>query len=459
VSDSEWAGETGGLKPTDTLQDALDRVSSPIELLWKPGVPAITVPRVPAEYAGWETEQRAWSEGVALLDVSHHMTDLFIEGPDAVRLLSAVSANNYENFVVGRAKQLITVSDDGWLIQDAILTRTAENSFIVTGIGTAHNWVAVHAKQGGYDVDLSWDSDSGLREGDPVLFRLQVQGPKAGQLLKELFAESLDGIKFFHYARVHLDGLEFNALRHGMTGQPGFEFFGPWEHHDFLRDRLLEAGAEFGIEQVGGRAYYTAGVDSGWLATPVPAVYTSEGTAEFRSATSVFSYEGLNALRGSFYSPDIEDYYVNPYELGYGRSIYFNHDFIGRDALRARKDDVHRTKVTLVWNAEDVTRVFGADHGLIHSYTKDRVEVGSDLVGISEYAASSAVEGTVHSIARVDVQHAATSTEVVLVWGEHPGHTGTADPAAFERIRAVVAPSPYDEYARTQYRAEAGGAR
>ena len=39
-----------------------------------------------------------------------------------------------------------------------------------------------------------------------------------------------------------------------------------------------------------------------------------------------------------------------PYELGYGRSISFSHDFIGRDALLKAEDTVRRTKVTPVFD-------------------------------------------------------------------------------------------------------------
>ncbi|MGW6032473.1 hypothetical protein ACWFOS_02365 [Gordonia terrae] len=452
MTESTWMGDTRELIPTDSVQKALDKVGGPMHLLWKPGVPPPVVPRVPAEFNGWAEEQLASEDSVALLEVSHHMTDLFIEGPDALRLLTDVSANDYTKFAVRQAKQLVTVSDDGWLIQDAILTRTGEHRFVVTGIGTAHNWIAFHAERGGYDVELRWDLASDLREGDPVLFRLQLQGPHASSIVKELFGSSLDDVKFFHYADISIDGREFHALRHGMSGQPGFEFFGPWEHHDFVRDRLLEAGANLNIVQVGGKAYYSAGVDSGWLSTPVPAIYTSEGTAEFRGHVSAFSYEGMAPIRGSYFSANVEDYYINPFELGYGRSISLDHEFVGRDALRKRKDDVKRTKVTLVWNGEDVDRVFGSDRGHFLSYTKDRVEIGSELAGISEYATSSAREGTFHSIARLDIEHATPGQEVTIIWGDHPGTTGDADSADFQRIRAVVHPSPYNAYARNNYR-------
>ncbi len=434
------------------LQDALDRAGSAVNLLWKPHAPTVVVPEVPPEYSGWREEQRAYSENVALLELSHHMVDLYIDGPDASRLLASASANNYEKFAVGQAKQLITVSHDGWLIQDAIVARRAQDQFTVTGIGTAHNWIAYHASNENYDVELAWDPSSDLRGGaNPRVFRLQIQGPSAMSVLKPLFGDQLEGIPFFHFRSVSLEGRRFDALRHGMAGQPGFEFIGPWEHAEFVKNALLNAGEAVGMQQVGGRAYYASGVDSGWLATPVPGIYSSPEEQGFREFTSLFSYEGMNALQGSFYSPNIEDYYVNPYELGYGRSIHLNHDFVGREALSRRKEEVQRTKVTLVWNREDVDRVFGRDGDLVHTYTHDRVEVNGELVGLSEYTASSASEDTVHSIARIDKGCSTPGTEVTVLWGQHPG---PSDPefSDFERIRATVHPSPYEEYARTGYR-------
>ncbi|MXO71793.1 aminomethyl transferase family protein [Alteraurantiacibacter buctensis] len=439
-----------------SVQGALDKAGSAVKLLWKPGAPFAKVPVVPAEFAGWQEEQRAWEEDVALYDLSHHMFDTVIEGPGAKQLLSHISANNYEKFAVGQAKQLIAVSPEGFLIQDAIMLRLAEDRFHVIGIGTIQNLAAYHAKAGNYDVTITSDPSSDYRGGaDPVLFRYQVQGPKAGGLLERLFGDKLDGIKFFHFREIELDGRKFFALRHGMAGQAGFEFFGPWEHGAFLKEKLLEAGQVDGIQQVGGEAYYTVGVDSGWHATPVAAVYTAPELQGFREATSVYSYEGMGALQGTFYSPDIRDYYRTPYELGYGRSIAFNHDFVGREALEKMKDDIRRTKVTLVWNADDVKRVFGTDLIAAHSYTKDRVEIDGALVGVSEYATYMGPAGTVHSLAIVDVAHAEPGTEVTVLWGQHPGPDAGPDyQPDFQSIRAVVQPAPYYDYARTTYRAD-----
>lgn len=438
--------------PTDKLQDAIDRAGSPIDLLWRPGVPPVTVPVVPPEFEGWAVEQAALTTGVVLLDLSHHMNDLYLTGPDALNVLSRSSANNYEKFAIGQAKQFIGITHDGWLLQDAILTRQAEDSFVLTGVGTTHSWVVMHAVTTGAQVEFEFDPSSDLRGGaDPRIFRYQIQGPKALEVLKPIFGDQLDAIKFFHSKRVTLQGEEITALRHGMGGQPGFEFIGPWELSGFVKNALLEAGEAHGLKQAGGLSYYTVGVDSGWLATPVPGIYTSPGDAGFRSFTNAFSYEGLNALQGSFYSRDIEDYYINPYELGYGRSINFDHEFTGREALLAKRDDVRRRKVTLVWDKDDVDRVFGTDRGRILSYTKDRVELDGSLVGLSEYAASAAIEGTVHSIARIDLAHAEPGTVLELRWGQHPGRSNP-EFSDFDTIRATVQPAPYNEYARSAYR-------
>ena len=439
-----------------SLQQALDNAGSAVKLLWKPNTPTSKVPVVRPEFTSWQDEQRAWEEDVALYDLSHHMFDTVIDGPDAKRLLSDISANNYEKFAIGQAKQFVAVSPEGYLIQDAILLRLAEDRFHLIGIGTAQNWVMYHAKAGDYDVQITTDPSSDFRGGaDPILFRYQVQGPKAGGLLERMFGESLDGIKFFHFREIEFAGKKFNALRHGMAGQAGFEFFGPWELGAFVKQQILEAGEADGIKQVGGLAYYMAGVDSGWLATPVAAVYTSPELQGYREFTSLYSYEGSGALQGTFYSPDIKDYYRTPYEMGYGRSVSFNHDFIGREALETMRENVTRTKVTLVWNKEDVKRVFGDNLLAAHSYTKDRIEVEGELVGVSEYSTYMAPAGEIHSLAIIDNGHAETGTEVVILWGQHPGPGAGPDyKADFAQIRATVHPAPYTDYARTQYRAD-----
>jgi len=155
-----------------SLQDGIDQAGSPVRLLWKPGSPPWTPELIEPEYTGWRQEQAAWHEGVSIADLSHHMSDTFIEGPDATRLLAAVSANNYENFAVGQAKQFVPVAADGNIVTDGILLRTGEHEYILSGVSAAQEWVKYHADAGGYDVTYVTDPQSLFRGGaDPRLFR------------------------------------------------------------------------------------------------------------------------------------------------------------------------------------------------------------------------------------------------------------------------------------------------
>ena len=442
--------------PAPSLQEGIDRAGSAVNLLWKPDAPPWNPPVVPPEFVGWRVEQTAAFKTVALSDLSHHMRDLFISGPDATRLLSDHSANNYENFAVGQAKQFVPVTAQGHIVQDGILMRDAEDRYTLSGPPASQSWVLFHGQRGGYDVEFRDDPDSEFRQGDPVMFRYQVQGPNALALVEKVFGGPLPETKFFHTAPVSLGGRSFRALRHGMAGQAGYEFIGDYADGEFVRDALLRAGEEFGLVQVGAMAYATNGVESGWIPTPTPGIYVDPTLAEYRQWLPVFSFEGQKPLHGSAFSAEIEDYYVSPWELGYGRSVSFNHDFLGREALQAAKDNVPRTKVTLELDADDVRDVLGGDLDYLLTYGRYGIESGGELVGITFYTAHIARLETVLALSLVDNAQAEPGAKVELVWGEHPG--GDAAPDAdlgFTRLRATVQPSPYNEYARTQYRANA----
>ena len=72
-------------------------------------------------------------------------------------------------------------------------------------------------------------------------------------------------------------GERVRTLRHGMAGAPGLELWGPYESYEKVRDAILEAGREFGLEPCGSRAYSANTLESGWIPSPLPAIYTSEG--------------------------------------------------------------------------------------------------------------------------------------------------------------------------------------
>ena len=261
--------------------------------------------------------------------------------------------NSFADFPVDRAKQFVAVNHEGYLIGDAILFHLGEDSFDLVGWFMVLDWVQYLGETGDYDVTFERDANSLMRTPgvDPTLYRYELQGPHALALMEKLTGAPVPPTRFFHMATFTIAGLEVRSLRHGMAGQPGFELFGPWAEGERVRSAILEAGAEFDLVLVGAKAYSSANLESAWVPSPLPAIFTGEGTAEYLKWLPA---NRAGSLAGSFRSDDIEDYYLTPYDLGYGRSVAFDHDFIGRAALEQHAAGAQRTKVTLVWNPEDV---------------------------------------------------------------------------------------------------------
>jgi len=449
-----------------SLEDKLQAAGNAVEMARSSQIGPYVYPAVPSEFSNWRDEQVAWRESCALFDQSHHMLDLYVQGPDVVPLLASLGVNTFANAAVNKAKQFVACNPDGYVIGDAILFFLEEDRVSLVGRPSAQNWVQYHAETGGYDVSVERDERTVANPtGRRKLYRFQVQGPTAIPVLEKANAGSLPDIPFFNLGELTIAGRKVRALHHGMSGVPGLELFGPWEEREDVRGAIVEAGREFGLRQVGSRAYATNTLESGWIPSPLPAVFTGDELEAYREWLPADGYEGTGSLGGSFVSGDIEDYYLTPWDLGYGSFVRFDHDFVGREALEEKAESPTRRKVTLAWNGEDVARAMGtlfekgdpAKHidlplSNYATWPYDRVAMDDQIVGISTFSGYSFNERSMLSLAIVD-NDVAIGNEVVLLWGEEGGGT---DRPVVERhrqveIRAVVSTCPYSEVARTQY--------
>jgi syringate O-demethylase len=450
-----------------SLEDLLQTVASPVAMLRNAQVGPNVYPGVPAEFTNWRDEVQAWQRTCVLFNQSYHMADLAVRGPDALRLLEGLAVNSFDGFAVNRAKHFVPCTPEGYVIGDVILFHLAENELNLVGRAPALSWITYHAETGGYDVDLELDQRSALRsDGRRRSYRFQVQGPNAMQVLEKALGASPPELKFFHMTEATIGGQTVRALRHGMAGQPGWELFGPWDDEQAVREALVGAGEEFGLRQVGGRAYSCNTLESGWIPSPLPAVYTGESLKAYREWLPATGYEGSASIGGSFVSDDVEDYYFTPWDLGYGHYVKFDHDFIGRDALERMAEGAHRQKVTLALDDDDVTRTIATmfqkedrakfmdwPSAVYSMHPYDRVTVDGETVGISTWIGYSANEGKMLTLAILDAEQAEPGTEVVLVWGEEDGGTAkpTVEPHVQVEIGAVVSPVPYAEAVRRSY--------
>jgi glycine cleavage system aminomethyltransferase T len=449
-----------------SLQALIEASGNPVDLVRNSQIGPYVYPKVPSEFSNWRDEQHAWRNTCCLFDQSHHMTDMYIRGPGALKLLSATGVNSFATFKVDKAKQFVACNHDGYVIGDAILFYLDDELFNMVGRPSAHNWVQYHAEQDGYDVTIERDERSAVNPGHRKLYRYQVQGPTALEVLRKATGGPLPEIKFFNMGELTIAGHKVRALHHGMSGVSGLELFGPWDEGEDVRAAIVEAGEEFGLAQVGSRVYATNTLESGWIPCPLPAIFTGDDLKGYREWLPAQGYEGTGSLGGSYYSDDISDYYLTPHELGYGSFVKFDHDFTGREALE-QMEPPQRKKVTLAWHGDDVARAMGTmfqpegrakyiDLPLSNysTWPNDKLLKDDEMVGVSTFSGYSSNESSMLSLAIVDIEHSEPGTEVTLVWGEEDG--GSAKPVVERHvqteIRATVSPVPYAEVVRTSYR-------
>ncbi|WP_052668648.1 aminomethyltransferase family protein [Nitriliruptor alkaliphilus] len=461
----------------ESLQQLIDRTPDLVDYFYNDAVAphfsragvAKTGAFIPPAFTNWRDEQRSWHETAALLHQSHHMPELFVEGPDAARLIERVGINSMANWTLDRAKQFVACTPRGHVIGDCVAYRLGEQRFeLISGMPII-DWVHYNAVTGDYDVTVTKDEPSNINPtGGRINFRLQLDGPHAEKIFDKVVEGGAPEIKFFHTARVKIRGVEVLVLRHGMAGHRGVEISGPYAEEKTVRDALLEEGAEFGITPVGTQAYFSTQFSDGWMPYPVAGIFTGEEMRGFREWLSATGWEANTEIGGSFRSSDIEDYYVTPYDLGYGSIMKFDHDFIGREALEALPIEKRRTKVALVWNEEDVARVFASQFGpgprykaielpiVFYSWNQfDEVRNDAgDLVGVSCHAGYLNSEGALISHALMNHGHAEIGSEVLVTWGEPNGGSRKPHVERHEQtqIRATIEAVPFSSSVRQMMR-------
>jgi vanillate/3-O-methylgallate O-demethylase len=452
------------------LEQILQNTPDIVGKLRNSQIGAYVYPVVAPEFSNWRSEQWAWQHSAVLFDQSHHMVDLYIKGPDALKLLSDTMINSPAGWEVNKAKQYVPTTPYGHVIGDGIIFYLAENEFVYVGRAPAANWLRFHGETGGYNVEIIHDDRSPSRPmGKPVnriSWRFQIQGPRAWDVIEKLNGEPLDKLKFFNMSTMKIGDKTVRTLRHGMAGSPGLEIWGPYEDQDYIKEQILKAGEEFGLIPVGSRAYPSNTLESGWIPSPLPAIYTGDELKSYREWLPANSYEATGAIGGSFVGEKIEDYYLNPWELGYGPFVKFDHDFHGADALKNVDPTTQRKKVTLEWNKEDIQKIVsslfepeGEQYKFfdlpLANYANSNydavVDADGETVGLSMFTGYSFNEKKALSLGTVD-HEIPLGTELHILWGEEPNtKKTTVEPHKQIKVRAIVSPVPYSQMSRETY--------
>lgn len=409
----------------------------------------------PPEYTGWMDEQMSWKTTCYMGDWSF-VPQVRIQGPDALRLFTELSANSFGNMPLSRAKHCIQCNEDGKVISEGILLRHGEDDFEYQ-CGTPQ-WTYYNLKSKGYDAEVSF----------PASYKMQISGPNALHLCEKLAGTRLRDVKFMWTQMCKVKGLDVMFLRQGMAGEVGFELQGPIAERDALIEAVMELAPEFGMRRLGARNlminhleacfptgsmhFYNALADESrrdYLAfmaddRNLPAAW--RGTP----LENRLRYNFSTVFTGSWDGDDIRDLYRSPVEMGWGKNIALDHEFIGRGALERELASPRRRVVTLEFNSDDVMRVHASLFSAGNAYRQfeypdiphqiawtDLILKDGKTIGHATHPGYSYFYRKVLALSFIDVAEAEPGTDVEVLWGD-PGTPQI-------NLRAVVAPAPYKQ--------------
>jgi len=403
------------------------------------------------EYTGWRDEALSWKKTAYIHGGLNPSPTSRITGPDAVKFLESVCVNSYQKFAVGASRHAIMTDDAGRVAAHGMLVRTGEEEFYAYWLSPYLDFRAMAP----HGMDVQVENITGQ------VFLFQIGGPRSLEILEDATGENLHDIAFLRHRLSSIAGEEVRVLRIGMAGTLAYEVHGPIQVAQKVYQAIYDAGQEYGIRKLGINAYMANHTESGFPQAyahfPLPWGDEDPGTHQFMLAIGFDAVKNMNWTGSA--GTDLTRRYRSPYDLGWGHMVNFNHEFPGKAALEKEAAADARRMVTLVWNAEDVTKVYAARftkdaenvtqinlphdnfsytpgfHNKTQTLRADKVFVDGKDVGTSSGHTYTEWSQEIISLATIATEHAAEGTEVVVLWGDE----GTKQ----FQIRATVARFPY----------------
>jgi glycine cleavage system aminomethyltransferase T len=255
---------------------------------------------LPIRYASFEEEYKRLLADVTLWDVSVER-NVEIGGPDGAKLAQLLTPRDLSQCRVGEGRYVLITDDKGGIINDPVMLRLEENRF---WFACADSDVVLWAKGVAHGLRL----DVEVRELDVA--PLQIQGPKSRDLVRDLFGDRVDSMKYYHWFRAELRSIPVIVTRTGWTGELGYELYllEPERGVDLWK-RVLKAGKKYKIAPT--------------------------GPSDIRRVEAGILNYGIDMT--------LEN---NPYEVGLERLVNPQMEFIGREALaRIAKEGVKQKLV------------------------------------------------------------------------------------------------------------------
>jgi glycine cleavage system aminomethyltransferase T len=393
----------------------------------------------PYEYTDWRDETISWKK-TCYLHAGLNPTDtVTFKGPEVIKFLSRVCVTNFTSFPVGTIKHGLMCDEKGRIAQDGVLFRPTEEEVISYWMDPGLPDALKSDQYGNYNVQCEYLTGK--------VFLFQVGGPVSIDVLEASCGQSLRDLKFLRFKDAAIAGKPVRIARLGMAGTLSYEVHGAIEDAHTVYNAIYETGLPFGLRRLGSHCYQMNHAENGFPQYGLHFLYARD--------------INMQNIRGSA-ADDINNYYPNPYEIGWGKMIKFDHDFVGREALEKIAAENKRQLVSLEWNVEDIADVFASqfrdgepykyidtptDRDLWPDFSmstpRDKVlDEKGKMIGLSFGRQNAAYFQRMISICSLDTAYAEPGVEVIILWGD----PGTRQ----KNIRAKVTRYPYNNVLRNE---------
>lgn len=196
----------------------------------------------PINYGDLEEEYWHLIRHVTVWDVAVER-QVEITGPDAFAFTNLLTPRDLSRCAVGQGKYVVITAEDGGVINDPVLLRLGENHFwLALADSDVLLWARGVARHAGLRVTIA----------EPDVSPLQVQGPKAKEVVRALFGDPVTKLKYYWFLETALDGIPVVVTRTGWSGEVGYEIYlRDGSRGDELWERLMAAGKPHQIRPTG----------------------------------------------------------------------------------------------------------------------------------------------------------------------------------------------------------------
>ena len=162
-----------------------------------------------------------------------------ITGPDATAFTNSLTCRDLTTCQVKQGKYMLVTAPDGGIVNDPVLLRIEEDRW----------WLALADSDAGlYAMGVAVNSGMDVHVAHPEVYPVQVQGPKAKDVMRDLFGDHILEMKYYWCDEAELDGIPVVISRTGWTAVVGYEIYlREPERGDDLWERILDAGEPYGI--------------------------------------------------------------------------------------------------------------------------------------------------------------------------------------------------------------------